>query len=255
MFRDAADEDYLVARSSVQLGLIHQFCWSSQQCLEKYLKAILLLNGREISTNHSLMGMLETCREICGDLLPLVLCPIREFTWEGSITRRAFEPVEAYLARVEDYGNPHIRYRIYSITVSFYDLNKLDELCFMLRRVAFPLDIALDQLGMTAREYLQKNRALQIHSQMGFDKQPSNKTNSERTATFKWRNFSYAYDDAVAAGEIQTGGASSVNAEPYICLEKGEVGYKSLEWISPRAFPKSINKSITIEILSRRNKK
>lgn len=43
-FRDQADRDYIMARLACRYELFPQFLWSSQQALEKYLKAILLYN-------------------------------------------------------------------------------------------------------------------------------------------------------------------------------------------------------------------
>ena len=256
MFRDAADEDYLVARSAVKLGLIHQFCWSSQQCLEKYIKAILLLNSKPIVASHSLISMWDSCCEICGDLLPSILYPIREFQWERARhVRRVFEKSEDYLARVEDYGNANIRYRVYSIHVPLYDLNKLDQLCFALRRVAFPLDMQIPELDGTARDYLTHHRSIQIHPTMGFDKQAKHGENAGRNEIFRWRNFAYFYDEALAANEIQTGGGGSINAEPFMCLQRGEDGFRTLEWLAQNAFPKGVAKSIFQEILARRHGK
>lgn len=46
IFRNQADCDYIAARANFRMQLRQQFLWSSQQCIEKYLKAILLFNGR-----------------------------------------------------------------------------------------------------------------------------------------------------------------------------------------------------------------
>jgi HEPN domain-containing protein len=43
-FRDIADQDYIAARLACRHELFPQFLWSSQQAIEKYLKAILLFN-------------------------------------------------------------------------------------------------------------------------------------------------------------------------------------------------------------------
>lgn len=43
-FRDQADRDYIAARLAWKAELFPQFLWSSQQAIEKYLKAILLYN-------------------------------------------------------------------------------------------------------------------------------------------------------------------------------------------------------------------
>jgi HEPN domain-containing protein len=55
-FRDVADQDYIAARLTYRAGLFQQFHWASLQALEKYLKAILLLNrikAKDISHNLS----------------------------------------------------------------------------------------------------------------------------------------------------------------------------------------------------------
>ena len=46
VFRNQGDCDYIAARSNFKLQLRQQFLWSAQQCIEKYLKAILLFNGQ-----------------------------------------------------------------------------------------------------------------------------------------------------------------------------------------------------------------
>jgi HEPN domain-containing protein len=43
-WRDVADQDYLTARIAYRYELTPPFLWSSQQAVEKYLKAILLFN-------------------------------------------------------------------------------------------------------------------------------------------------------------------------------------------------------------------
>lgn len=44
-FRDSADGDYIMARMAHRLRLPQQFLWLAHQAVEKYLKAILLMNG------------------------------------------------------------------------------------------------------------------------------------------------------------------------------------------------------------------
>lgn len=68
-FRDQADYDYIAARECWRMKLREQFFWSAMQAQEKYLKAILLFNGRSsirpagaprrITFGHDL-GMLAT---------------------------------------------------------------------------------------------------------------------------------------------------------------------------------------------------
>ena len=46
VFRRQADFDYIAARASYKMQLRQQFLWSAQQSIEKYLKAVLLFNGK-----------------------------------------------------------------------------------------------------------------------------------------------------------------------------------------------------------------
>jgi hypothetical protein len=59
-FRDVADGDYIAARMAYRAELFLQAFWASQQALEKYIKAILLLRRipRENPT-HSLQALLD----------------------------------------------------------------------------------------------------------------------------------------------------------------------------------------------------
>lgn len=45
-FRREADYDYISARANFRMAFPQQFLWAGSQAVEKYLKGILLLNGR-----------------------------------------------------------------------------------------------------------------------------------------------------------------------------------------------------------------
>lgn len=53
-FRNMADGDYIAARMAIRAGLMHQFLWSSQQAIEKYLKGILLFNRIPAKVGHDI---------------------------------------------------------------------------------------------------------------------------------------------------------------------------------------------------------
>ncbi len=68
-FRNIADQDYIAARLAFRARLLPQFLWSSQQALEKYLKAILLFNRiKAPKVKHSLGRALDRCREADFDI-------------------------------------------------------------------------------------------------------------------------------------------------------------------------------------------
>lgn len=64
-FRDVADQDYISARMSFDAELYDQFFWQSLQAMEKYFKAILLLNRiKAKKLGHSLSKALDKTNEL-----------------------------------------------------------------------------------------------------------------------------------------------------------------------------------------------
>jgi HEPN domain. len=64
-FRDIADQDYILARIAFRYELDLQFITSSQQAIEKYLKAILLFNRRDTKRlEHNLSSAYRAVLEI-----------------------------------------------------------------------------------------------------------------------------------------------------------------------------------------------
>lgn len=246
MFRDAADEDYLVARIAARHSLHFQFCWSSQQALEKYLKAILLLNNEPIKGSHKLTDFINKACDISGDLLPYIICPPNSHptSTNALFAHKPFEPVYEYIQRVEQYGDPNNRYRTFSIRVDGYDLNKLDQMVFLLRRVAFPLDMIVSGLGVTARSYLSEYRDVQLHPEMSFQKSIHKNGKDEIEESFRWRNFTFFEEQAIEGGTFFSG-ASAVNSEIFLAIQRGDKGKGSLKWLSENALP---NKKLRNEI-------
>lgn len=253
MFRDAADEDYLIARMTARAGLQFQYCWSSQQAIEKYLKAILLLNGQKINFNHDLLSMFGAVLEMTGDLIPIVLCPPNGFPRDVRLFHSPlFEPSCAYISRVEKLGNPGNRYRSDSIVLDFGDLNKLDHMCFMLRRVAFPLDMLVSGYNKTARVVLENQRSIQLHPKMGFQNDIHKRGKELIDEGFRWRNFAYFYEDAVTNGRICMGG-SAINSEIHLNFNGGKERTQALDWLIDHALPKNMRTQLRKEIGKRRD--
>ena len=111
MFRDPADADYLIARWSMKYGLFAQFIWHSQQCIEKYLKCMLLMNGRSVSeSSHKLQKMFADAASIAHDLIPIVLCPPSYFLETPPRLNFPFVLTEEFVKGFEEAGHPDIRY-------------------------------------------------------------------------------------------------------------------------------------------------
>ena len=58
-FRDVADGDYIAARMACRAALVTQFQWSSQQAVEKILKALLTEWGVEFRRTHNIVDLLS----------------------------------------------------------------------------------------------------------------------------------------------------------------------------------------------------
>lgn len=72
VFRRQADFDYIAARANFRMQLRQQFLWSAQQAIEKYLKAVLLFNGKSAryptgkrkEFGHDLIALLDEVKTI-----------------------------------------------------------------------------------------------------------------------------------------------------------------------------------------------
>ncbi len=239
MFRDAADEDYITARWAARNNLHHQFLWSMQQAIEKYLKAALLLNDESISeSSHGLPELFNLVLRFSGDLVPIVLCPphyfgthYSNFFWNDADRRRfPFRATTDFIEYVSSYGNSNVRYRHHSITVEGEVLHEFDEVCFSIRRLAMPLNMEYGSTGRTCRDVLLSNRRLQIHGRMSFQPQLASKRSRGLSAIFAWRNFSYFEDQALRAGKIHTGG-SAINSAIAMNVHHAGVRAAAVQWL------------------------
>src|SRR5262249_2855972 len=71
LFGRTADENYITARWCAVNGLQTDFLWLAVHALEKYLKAVLLLNGKTSKGyNHEIVELYTGVRALAGPLLP-----------------------------------------------------------------------------------------------------------------------------------------------------------------------------------------
>jgi HEPN domain-containing protein len=64
---DKAEGDFIAAGRELRARkqpVYHVVCFLTQQCVEKYLKALLEQNSRQIPRIHDLVELLELCKEI-----------------------------------------------------------------------------------------------------------------------------------------------------------------------------------------------
>jgi hypothetical protein len=135
LFVGTADGNYITSRWCFFSGLYADFFWLAVHALEKYLKAVLLLNGSTSKKfGHNIVELYSCVEPIGGDLLPSILkAP------EGLETSRDMS-TEEFLAYLYARGNAHNRYMIYGFSTRGQDIFMLDTMVFAVRRLTIPLD-------------------------------------------------------------------------------------------------------------------
>ena len=136
LFVDTADDNYITGRWCYSQGLFVDFGWLAVHALEKYLKAVLLLNGRSsIGYGHDVTALYRDVMSIGRDLLPDSLDKPARFTehWQE-------ETPAAYLERLYSSGNADNRYLLFGYSLMREDLFKLDRMVFSVRRLCTVLD-------------------------------------------------------------------------------------------------------------------
>jgi HEPN domain-containing protein len=120
-FRNIADQDYIAARTCYRNELYYHFLWNSLQSIEKYLKAILLFNGKSAKgIGHNIVRALSLVRTV------------------SDIQFNLPSDVENFIQYLNDYGSD--RYLVqpfYLRDTALLDFDKSDwyvrRYCFYLR--------------------------------------------------------------------------------------------------------------------------
>ncbi|WPJ98132.1 HEPN domain-containing protein [Coraliomargarita algicola] len=124
VFREIADQDYIAARVCYHNGLIPQYLALAQQCIEKYLKAILLFNRVEAKkVQHSI----DQC-----------LLKTKELKFELELNDNVYE----FIKRLQK--NTPSRYFERSHHTDPYEVWKLDETVWFIRRYCRVLDYEIE---------------------------------------------------------------------------------------------------------------
>lgn len=158
MFVDTADQNYVLARWCFQMGMSSDFLWNATHCLEKYMKAILLYNGRSAKEGgHNAYELFLKVREFAEDLLPGTL--VQPDQVQGHWVE---ENADSYVLRIYEYGDAPVRYHLFGYHLMGADLFKLDQVVFALRRMCGFLDSYLfgnvggSKPSVTLREQLSR---------------------------------------------------------------------------------------------------
>jgi hypothetical protein len=137
LFVRTADKNYITARWCATQRLNTDFLWLAVHALEKYLKAVLLLNGKSARKyGHDIVKLYQQVKAIAGPLLPSTLPQPADLDTRHWITRTPEEFIEHLLRN----GNADNRYLIYGYVTRSQDLHMLDQMVFAIRRLICPLD-------------------------------------------------------------------------------------------------------------------
>lgn len=156
MFVATADSNYLLARSAFFKQLPFDFYWLSLHALEKYYKAILLMNGQSVKGfRHSLTELHNAVTALRPDIP--IFAPtdpqMPKLRWHH-------EPLLNYLGRLDRFGNASNRYATYGQWLLTDDLLKIDQLIWSVRRCCRTFkwlvrnvqktDVEVDEIAMLA---------------------------------------------------------------------------------------------------------
>jgi hypothetical protein len=137
IFVRTADENYITARWCGANALRTDFLWLAVHAKEKYLKAVLLMNGGSARRfGHDIDKLYVKAKESAGGLLPDRLPKPDGLNVSFWIDRTT----EEFIEHLMKFGNADNRYLIYGYNTFSQDLHMLDQLVWSARRLVVPLD-------------------------------------------------------------------------------------------------------------------
>ncbi len=260
LFVYTADENYVTARWCAVNHLYADFCWLAVHALEKYMKAVLLVNGGSAKHfAHDITKLYPEVRKIASPLLPSKLRKSdnldMHFWWNMSS--------EEFLGHIYMNGKAENRYMIFGYTVYGHDIYMLDQIVFAIRRLIAPLDEPIVRTRRptanpisTYREVLSRNAKYRPPTNGPLDKLI--KTKEYNAVRFAALNLNYSFAPADFPHRPSTDSISSQSAviarRVLIPLQSNEVEavVQALElarWLLDHVyFSKAIAKALECEM-------
>ncbi len=130
------DEDYLMSRLLAQKGLERGFYWAASQAIEKYLKAFLLMNGKNVKDfkKHPIKQLFEAAGKIDTSLLSLNISPHPGIQVEDDFSHRIKKfNIPQFIEELEKHGDANNRYNALGVEYNTGHLFAMDSLSFQLR--------------------------------------------------------------------------------------------------------------------------
>ena len=205
-FVDTADHNYILARWSFLHHLHRDFYWNSLHCLEKYLKASLVLNGISVSNqSHAIHEMFQIFFEYSKDIIPSIIIPPFRIDKNSDWTT---ETMADFISRIEKYGDPNNRYAYFSYFQNWDNLIKLDGVVFVCRRLCVNLDKDISGEDWAQypnyRAWLKLEPTFQPLGAFPGMPQTNNETRAEELEEALFRlNFAFIKDEKYLCGNLQ----------------------------------------------------
>ncbi|MCW2086187.1 UNVERIFIED_ORG: hypothetical protein M2193_008362 [Bradyrhizobium japonicum] len=138
LFIATADDNYVLARWCFHQHLNVDFYWLAVHALEKYLKAILLLNGKSAkSYGHDVVKLYASVMPLAPELFPAILQKpedrMPDEYWHN-------ETMVDFIGRLHRDGQADNRYQLFGYSRQPEDLWKLDQVVYSVRRACRPLE-------------------------------------------------------------------------------------------------------------------
>jgi HEPN domain-containing protein len=132
----SGDEDYLTARLLAQKGLHRAFYWAAAQSIEKYLKALLLLNGNSVANikGHSIEELFNKAVRLDEGLKSVSFTPHNNL----KINKECTELIEVFtldkfIKNIDKHGCADNRYNSFGVEFDTWTLFALDNFLYYLR--------------------------------------------------------------------------------------------------------------------------
>lgn len=131
-----ADQDYLAARLLAQSGLYRPFFWSAAQAIEKYLKTLLLMNGKSTLEfqGHPIKKLFNQAIKVEPHIASLNIEPHQKIQkdTDSSALIETYS-LDNFITELEEHGSPNNRYNASGVFYNNGHLFALDSLAFKLR--------------------------------------------------------------------------------------------------------------------------
>ncbi|RYY25385.1 MAG: HEPN domain-containing protein [Sphingomonadales bacterium] len=198
LFVRTADENYVTARWCAINRLNTDFFWLALHAVEKYLKAVLLVNRRSAKGyGHDIVKLYAAVKAIAGPLLPDRL----EQPADLNIAHWFERTADDFIAHLLRNGNADNRYLIYGYVTRSEDLHMLDMMVFAIRRLICQLDEPHivsrrpDAPTFTNRELLTRQPEYYTRLSMPLDELVWAREDSDRRTAALNLNMAFARED------------------------------------------------------------